>query len=116
VLGARHRAAPGREALGHRLQLQDPGLLPRQLARLQHRARAHALGADRREPGEPGSHLPRRVRRRRQRLDRHRPVRARDPARREHDLHRREQRRILVSPRASSRRPPTRARPRRRAW
>ena len=45
LLGARHPAAPRRQALRHRLQLQDPRLLPRQLARLQHRPRPHALAS-----------------------------------------------------------------------
>ena len=52
-------------------------LFPRRLARLQHRARAHAVGADRRQPGQPRPDLPRRLRRRRLGLDRPRPVRAR---------------------------------------
>src|SRR3954468_18324372 len=43
-------AAPGREALRHRLLVEDADLLPRREPRLQLRARAHALGADRREP------------------------------------------------------------------
>ena len=94
VLGARHRAAPRRQALGHRLLVEDARLLPRRLARLQHRARPHALGADRRQPRQPRPDLPRRLRRRRLGVDRPRPVRARDAARRQHDLHRREQRRL----------------------
>ena len=94
LLGARHRAAPGRQAVGHRLLVEDARLLPRRLARLQHRARAHALGADRRQPGQPRAALPRRQRRRRLGLDRPRPVRPRHAPRREHDLHRREQRRL----------------------
>ena len=53
VLGARHRAAPRRQALRHRLLVEDAGLFPRQLARLQQRARPHALGADRRQPRQP---------------------------------------------------------------
>ena len=61
LLGARHRAAPRRQALGHRLQLEDAGLLPRRLARLQHRARPHAVGADRRQPRQPRPALPRRL-------------------------------------------------------
>ena len=51
--GARHRAAPRRKLSRHRLQLQDAGLLPRRQPRLQHRARPHAVGADRRQPGQP---------------------------------------------------------------
>ena len=47
-----------------------------------------------RQPRQPRPALPRRLRRRRFGLDRHRPVRARDAARREHGLHRREQRRL----------------------
>ena len=94
LLGARHRAAPRRQALGHRLLVEDARLLPRRLARLQHRARPHAVGADRRQPRQPRAALPRRQRRRRLGVDRPRPVRPRDAARREHDLHRREQRRL----------------------
>ena len=94
LLGARHRAAPRRQAVGHRLLVEDARLLPRQLARLQHRARPHALGADRRQPRQPRAAVPGRLRRRRLGVDRPRPVRARDAPRREHDLHRREQRRL----------------------
>ena len=61
LLGARHRAAPRRQAVGHRLHVEDARLLPRRLARLQHRARPHALGADRRQPRQPRPALPRRV-------------------------------------------------------
>ena len=43
LLGARHRAAPRGQAVGHRLLVEDARLLPRQLARLQHRARPHAV-------------------------------------------------------------------------
>ena len=94
VLGARHRAASRRQALRHRLLVENARLLPRQLARLQQRARPHALRADRRESREPRSALHGRLGRRRLRFDRHRPVRACDPPRREHGLHRREQRRV----------------------
>ena len=86
-----HRVA---KLSGHRLLVEDARLLPRRLARLQHRARPHAVGADRRQPRQPRPALPRRVRRRRLGVDRPRPVRARDAARRQHDLHRREQRRL----------------------
>jgi 2-oxoglutarate ferredoxin oxidoreductase subunit alpha len=58
VLGARHRAASRRQALGHRLLEQDARLLPRQFARVQQRARPDAVGADRREPREPGAAVP----------------------------------------------------------
>ena len=94
LLGARHRAAPRRQAVGHRLLVEDARLLPRRLARLQHRARPDAVGADRRQPRQPRAALPRRQRRRRLGVDRPRPVRARHAARRQHDLHRREQRRL----------------------
>ena len=63
-------------------------------ARLQHRARPHAVGADRRQPRQPRPDLPGRLGRRRLGLDRPRPVRARHAPRRQHDLHRREQRRL----------------------
>ena len=94
LLRARDRAASRREALRHRLLVEDADLLPRPVARLQFGARAHAVGADRREPRQPRPDLSRRLGRRRQRLDRPRPVRARDPARRQHGLYRREQRRV----------------------
>src|SRR2546426_7599544 len=50
ILRARLAAAPRSEAVRHRLLVQDSDVLPRQLARLQQRAWAYALGADRREP------------------------------------------------------------------
>jgi hypothetical protein len=42
VLGAVDSAAHGGEALGHRLLVEDAGLLPARGARLQQRARPHA--------------------------------------------------------------------------
>ncbi len=45
VLRNQHRAASRRQALGHRLLVEDPDLFPRQLARLQQRARPDAVGA-----------------------------------------------------------------------
>jgi hypothetical protein len=57
VLGARDPAAPRGEALRHRLLVQDADLLPRQVARLQQRPRAHAVGAHRRQPRQPRAHL-----------------------------------------------------------
>ena len=88
------RAAPGGEDFRHRLLLEDAGLFPRQFARLQFGAWPHAVGPDRRQSRQPRPDLSRRFRRRRFRLDRLRPVRAFDPARRQHDLYRREQRRL----------------------
>ena len=88
------RAAPGGEDFRHRLLVEDAGLFPRQLARLQFRARPHAVGAHRRQSRQPRPDLSRRVGRRRLRLDRLRPVRACDAPRRQHGLHRREQRRV----------------------
>ena len=49
VLGAGHRAAQGGEAVGHRLLVEDAGLLPARGARLQQRPRPHAGGGDRSE-------------------------------------------------------------------
>ena len=66
------RAAPGRQAVGHRLLVEDADLFPRQLARFQQRARPHAVGADRRRARQPRPDLPRRLRRRRLGVDRHR--------------------------------------------
>ena len=94
VLRPRRRAASRREAVRYRLLVEDADLLPRQLARLQQRPRPDAVGADGRQPREPRPDLPRRLRRRRFGVDRHRPVHARAAARREHGLHRREQRRL----------------------
>ena len=94
VLRARRGAAPRRQAVGHRLLVEDADVFPRQLARLQQRARPHAVGADRRRARQPRPDLPRRFRRRRFGVDRPRPVRARPAPRREHGLHRREQRRV----------------------
>ncbi|MGY4292464.1 hypothetical protein ACVWXN_000559 [Bradyrhizobium sp. i1.4.4] len=73
---------------------KTPDYFSGQFARLQLRARPHAVGLDRRQPRQPRSDLSRRLRRRRFRLDRLRPVRSFDPARRQHDLYRREQRRL----------------------
>ncbi len=94
VLRARDRAASRREALRHRLLVEDADVLPRRRPRLQQRARPHAVGADRRRARQPRPDLPRRLRRRRLGVDRPRPVRARHAARRQHGLHRREQRRL----------------------
>ncbi len=94
VFRTRAGAASCREALRHRLFVQDADLLPRPVAWFQFGARAHAVGAHRREPRQPRPHLSRCLRRRRQRLDRSRSVRTRDPAWRQHGLYRGEQRRI----------------------
>ena len=94
VLRAGRAAAPRGQAVGHRLLVEDADVLPRQLARLQQRARPHAFGADRRSARQSRPHLPRRVGRRRFGVDRPRPVRARHAPRREHGVHRREQRRV----------------------
>ena len=65
LLRARPAAAPRRQALGHRLLVEDADLFPRPEPRLQQRARPHAVGADRRQPRQPRPHLSRRLRRRR---------------------------------------------------
>ena len=83
---------PGHQAVGHRLLEQEPGVLPRQLARLQRRARPHAVGRHRRDAGEQEADRHRRQRRRRHRRDRHRPVRAPDAAQPADHLHHRGQR------------------------
>ena len=87
-------AAPDRQALRHRLLVEDADLLPRQVARLQQRARPHAVGADRRQSRQSRADLSRRLGRRRFGLDRPRPVRPLHPPRRQHGLYRREQRRL----------------------
>src|SRR5918997_488918 len=45
--------APHRQAVGHRLLIEDPDLLPWQLARLQQRPRSDALRPDWGQPGQP---------------------------------------------------------------
>ena len=56
---------PHRQTVRYRLLIEDARLLPRQFARLQLRARPHALGAHRRQSRQPRLDLPGRVRRRR---------------------------------------------------
>ena len=112
VLRARHAAAHGGEALGHRLLVEDADVLRLRRARLQLGARAHAGDRDRRRRGQPRPHVHRRERRRRLAVDRPRADVPRDPPQREHALRDREQRRATGSPRASSRRRPTSARSR----
>ena len=60
-----HRAASRRQAVGHRLFVQDAGLSAGQEPRLQFRARPHAERADRRQSGQPRSDLSGRFGRRR---------------------------------------------------
>ena len=110
------RAAPRGEAVGHRLLVEDADLLPRPVARLQQRARPHAVGADRRDPRQPRPHLPRRVGRRRLGVDRPRPVRARACGAASTWSTSSRTTASTASPRASSRRPPTRAARASAAW
>jgi len=70
LLRARPAAASHRQALGHRLLVEDADLFPRRQPRLQLGARPHAVGAHRRQSREPRSRLSWRLGRRRQRLDR----------------------------------------------
>ena len=102
-------AAPRRQAVRHRLLVEDADLLPRPVARLQQRARPHAVGADRRDARQPRPHLPRRLRRRRFGVDRPRPVRARACAAASTWSTSSRTTASTASPRASSRPPPTRA-------
>ena len=94
LLRAVDRAASGGQDFRHRLLVEDAGLFPQHLARLQFGARPHAVGAHRRQSRQPRPDLSRRLGRRRLRLDRDRPVRPRHAPRRQHGLHRREQRRV----------------------
>ena len=87
-----HRSQAGRQAVGHRLLEQEPGVLPRRLARLQRGARPHAVGRHRRDAGQPQADRHRHQRRRRHRRDRHRPVRAPDAPQPADHLHHRGQR------------------------
>ena len=52
LLGTGYRATPCGKTFRHRLQLEDAGLFPGPVARIQHGAWAHAFGADGREPGQ----------------------------------------------------------------
>ncbi len=92
VLRDGHRSEPGDQAVGHRLLEQEPGVLPRRRARLQHRPRPHAVGRHRRDARQPQADRDRRQRRRRHRRDRHRPVRAPDAPQPADRLHHRGQR------------------------
>ena len=65
LLRAVDRAAPGGEAFRHRLLVEDADLFPRQFAWLQLGARAHAVGAHRRQSRQPRPDLSWRVGRRR---------------------------------------------------
>ena len=94
ALGPEPAAGAAGEALRHRLLVEDHGLLRERRARLQRRARPHALGRDRRQRGQQEPALHRRVGRRRLAVHRLRPVRACHPPQREHALHLREQRRV----------------------
>ena len=123
-LGAHHRRVlrdgdrpqAGREAVGHRLLEQEPGLFPGRLARLQRRPRPHAVGRHRRDARESEAHRHRRERRRRHRRHRHRPVRAPDAAQSADHLHHRGQRLLRPDERAvlADRRPRLEAEERRR--
>ena len=92
VLRDGRRPARRHQALGHRLLEQEPGVFSRLRARLQHRARPHAVGRHRRGARQPHAARHRRQRRRRHGRDRHRPVRAPDAPQRAADLHHRGQR------------------------
>ena len=94
VLASVDRAAPGRQAVGHRLLVEDAGLLPARGARLQRRARAHAGAGHRRERRQPRHHLHRHLRRRRLAVDRPRPSVPRHPPQRQCPVRAREQRRL----------------------
>ena len=65
-------ALQGRQDVGHRLLVQDDGLLRRPRPRLQRRPRPHAGRRDRRDAGQPVAARDRRLRRRRHGLDRRR--------------------------------------------
>ena len=94
VLGPVDLSIQGGEAVGHRLLVEDAGVLPARGARPQRRARPHARARHRRERGQPRPHLHRHLRRRRFAVDRPRPVVPRDPPQRERPLRAREQRRL----------------------
>ena len=93
-LGSRDPPGAARQAVGNRLLVEDDRVLRERRARLQRRARPHAVRRDRRECREQEPLLHRRLGRRRFAVDRLRPVRARDPPQCQHALHLREQRRL----------------------
>ena len=116
LLGARHRAAPRGQAVGHRLQLQDAGLLSRRQSHGFNTVHGRMpSGADRRQPGQPRPAVPRRLGRRRLGLDRPRASsRTRCAAACAWSTSSRTTA-STASPRASSRPPPTAAARARRA-
>ena len=107
VLRDGHRPARRHQAVGHRLLEQEPGVFPRRRARLQHRARPHAVGRHRRGARQPHADRHRRQRRRRHGRDRHRPVRAPDAPQRADRSTSSRTTAATASRRGSSRRPPT---------
>ena len=93
-VGARGAAPPRGEDERHRLLVQDDRVFHEAVARLQLRARAHAVGRVRRERRESRAHVHRRLGRRRFSVDRARPALSCDPAERAHAVRDREQRRV----------------------
>ncbi len=87
-------AAHDRQAVGHRLLLEDADLLRRGRARVQLGARAHAVDRHRRQRRQPLADLHRHLGRRRFAVDRRRPAGARHPPQRRHAVRHREQRRV----------------------
>ena len=78
---------------------KTPDLFSRQVPRIQHRAWAHALGADRSQSGQPRSDLSGRFGRRRFRVHRPWTICPLHAPRRQHGLYRREQRRLRADQR-----------------
>ncbi len=103
-LGAHYRrdvpdgrgAGTGDEDERHRLLVEEPGLLHEPRAQLQQRARAHAVGFDGRDPGQPHDDDAGRLRRRRYGIDRHGAVCAPAAPQSADDLHHRRQRRVWI--------------------
>src|SRR2546430_6716127 len=91
---ARRRAALAGQDVGHRLLVQDAGVLRRNRTWVQRGAWPHAGPDHGRAPGESPADHARSVRRRRHRVDRPRPVHAHDPAQRRLHLHHRRQRHV----------------------
>ncbi len=89
-----HRARARHQDVGHRLLVQEPGLLHEPVAQLQHRPRTYAFGHHRRSAGQCEDSRARRQRRRRHRVHRHRAVRSPHAAQYPDDLHHRRQRRV----------------------
>ena len=99
-VGARAAAASCCEDERHRLLVENDGVFHEAVARLQQRARTHAVGDDRCQRRQSRSHLHRHFRRRRFTVDRTRTVVARHPAQRADAVCDRQQRSVRTHERS----------------